>query len=165
MAFRNLVPWKKREGSNLAKAQENDPFSMLQREMNRLFENFGRGFDMAPFEGEGEWMPRVNVSQTDKDVTVSAELPGIKEEDVNVSVTRDLLTISGQKVDEHEDKQKDYFFAERTYGSFERSIQLPAEVDSDKADAKFSKGVLTITLPKKAEQKPDAKKISVKSQQ
>jgi len=164
----HLAPWRKREReAHLARRehQAQDPFTMLNREMNRLLENFQRGFDLAPFaEGEGEWAPRVNITQNDKEVTVTAELSGIDEKNVEINLTNDVLAIRGQKLQEVEDKTRDFYFSERVYGNFERSIQLPAEVEADKAEAKFDKGVLTVRLPKTPKAQSDVKKIPVKSQ-
>jgi HSP20 family protein len=163
MALEKLLPWKKRE-SSLARREEKDPFAMMRREMNRLFENFQRDFDLAPFaETEGDWAPAVNVAQTDKDITVTAELPGLDEKDIDISLSKDLLTLKGHKEETSEEKKKDYYYAERTYGAFERVIQLPCEVESDKVEAKFNKGVLTIALPKSKKALTEVKKIAVKA--
>ena len=144
------------------------PFGSFQREMNRLFDNFFGGFNLsswAPFErGVGQtFTPRVDVSETDKEITVSAELPGMEEKDIDVSLTRDALTIKGEKKEEKEEKGKDYYRMERSYGSFSRSIPLPVEVDTDKVEATFKKGVLEITLPKTAQAIKETRKVPLKS--
>jgi HSP20 family protein len=102
------------------------------------------------------------VSETDKEIKVSAELPGMDDKDIDVSLTRDALTIKGEKKEEKEDKGKDYYKMERSYGSFTRSIPLPVEVDTDKVQATFKKGVLEITLPKTAKAIQETKKIPIK---
>jgi len=135
--------------------------SRLRREMDRLFEDY-----FSPLRGgrrpwEGEWMPAVDVSETPEQVTVKAELPGIDPKDVNISLTGDILTIKGEKKSEREEKKEDYQMVERSYGSFSRSIALSAPVNADKIEAKYEKGVLTITAPKKEPVKP--KTIEIKT--
>ena len=107
-------------------------------------------------------MPRVDVAETEDKVQVSAELPGIDPENVDVSIAHDVLTISGEKREEREEKKRDYHRIERSYGSFRRSVPLPTEVDTDKAEAHFKNGLLTITLPK-TEKARARKKITVKT--
>ncbi|HYG73417.1 MAG TPA: Hsp20/alpha crystallin family protein [Planctomycetota bacterium] len=163
MAF-NLTPWKKRSALPVRR-EESDPFLALQKEMNRLLEDFNQSFGMTAFDGEqkGIWSPVVNVSEDDKNVTVSAELPGLDEKDVEVSVSDNILTIRGEKKEEKEDKGKNYYRMERHYGSFQRDVVLPSEVEMDKADATFKRGVLTISLPKSKEAQKEVKKIEVKA--
>jgi HSP20 family protein len=137
----------------------------FQQEMNRLFDGFFGRSALEPFGGLGEgwglFSPRVDVAETDKEVVVSAELPGLDDEDIDVSLSRGMLTISGEKKQEKEKKGRNYYRVERSYGSFRRSVRLPAEVDTGKVDAVFRKGVLTITLPKTAEAKA-RKRIAIK---
>ena len=108
-------------------------------------------------------MPTVDVSETDKAYEITAELPGMDEKNVEVKLANGLLTIKGEKQDEKEEKKKDYHMRERSYGSFERSFQVPDGVDADKIEANFKKGVLTVILPKSAEAQKAEKKITVKS--
>ncbi len=103
------------------------------------------------------------MSEDEKAYKISAELPGIDAKDIDVSVSGDTLVLKGEKRQEKEEKDKNYHFSERAYGSFQRSFQLPPSVDRDKVAADFSKGVLTITLPKTAEAQKPQKKIEVKS--
>jgi len=122
---------------------------------------------MAPFEELGRWgdglNPRVDVKDEDKEIIVSAELPGMDQKDIEVTVTNDSVRISGQKKHEREEEEKDFYRHERFCGSFDRVIDLPAEVDEDKAEAEFSKGVLTIKLPKSEEAQAKHKRIKIKS--
>lgn len=140
-----------------------EPFAgltSLRQAMDRLFEDaFIRPSRLWP-ELVGE-EPALDVYQTDKDVVVKASLPGIKPEEVDISVTGDTLTIKGEHKEEEEEKRADYFRKERRYGAFRRSMTLPIAVKAEKADASFENGVLTITLPKMEEVKP--KQIKVKS--
>jgi HSP20 family protein len=148
----NLVPWRKRH--DLARRSEDgDPFTALQREMNRMFEEFHRGLGLAPLGREtwGGFTPLVNVTENDKEVCVTAELPGMEEKDIEISVSRNALSIKGEKAEEHETKERNYYRMERSFGSFEREVALPVEIDADKAEAVFKKGVLCITLPKTKE--------------
>lgn len=142
------------------------PFGLpdLRRRMNRLFSDFW----LTPFEEPatlaGEFMPAVNVKQTDDSVTVSAELPGIDKNDVDVTVTEDSVRISGSKKQEAEEEKENYYWYERSYGSFDRVVDLPVGVDKDKAEAEFNKGVLNIKIPKLSEEKTGARKVQVKSE-
>jgi HSP20 family protein len=124
--------------------------------MNRWFDDFFGGFGLTPFRGffDESWetfSPRVNVVEGDEEIKVSAELPGMDEEDINVSLSQGVLTISGEKKQEEEQKGENYYRLESSYGSFQRSLPLPCEVDESKAEAVFKKGVLTINLPKTAD--------------
>jgi HSP20 family protein len=141
------------------------PFREME-EMGRRFEDFfGRPFLPAmwrrfPSE-EMAWSPTIDVLEKEDKFLVKVELPGVKEEDVDVSVTGDMLTISGEKQAESEVKKKGYYYSESSYGSFSRSITMPSTVDATKIEASYDKGVLEITLPKAPEIKP--KKIKVAS--
>jgi HSP20 family protein len=160
MAIKDLLPVGRK---NVPARREDNPFSLLRREMDSLFNNFFRGFDMEPFEsGFGGFSPNIDITENDKEIKVSAELPGMSEKDIDVSLQNDMLTIRGEKKGEKEDKGKDYYRMERSYGSFSRSIPLPVDVETDKAEAKFKSGVLSITLPKSAKAVAETKKIAVK---
>jgi HSP20 family protein len=161
MTIRNLVPFGKK--SVPVRREEEKPFALLRREIDSLFDNFFRGFDIEPFESRmGAFTPQVDVTENDKEIKISAELPGMDEKDIDLSLQNDMLTIKGEKKEEKEDKGKDYYRMERSYGSFIRTIPLPVEVETDKVEAKFKKGVLSITLPKTAKAVAETKKIAVK---
>lgn len=161
MTIRNPVPFGKK--SVPVKREEEKPFALLRREIDSLFDKFFRGFDIEPFESRmGAFTPQVDVTENDKEIKISAELPGMDEKDIDVSLQNDMLTIKGEKKEEKEDKGKDYYRMERSYGSFIRTIPLPVEVETDKVEAKFKKGVLSITLPKTAQAVAETKKIEVK---
>lgn len=168
MALKDMVPWKKNDKNVLVRREE-EPFYAFRHEMDRLFDEFfGGGFGLAPFGGSrfmesfGDFSPRVDVTENEKEVRITAELPGLEEKDIDVSLSNDVLTISGEKKTEKEDRSDNYYRMERSYGSFQRSIPLPTEVDTDKCDATFKNGVLQITLPK-VPSKESAKKITVKA--
>ncbi|MFC1923822.1 Hsp20/alpha crystallin family protein [Chloroflexota bacterium] len=134
----------------------------LRSAMDRLFENsFIRPSRFWPELERGELSLDLDMYQTDKNVVVKTTIPGVKPEEVDISLTGDVITIKGEHKEEQEVKEQDYFRKERRYGSFSRSIQIPVPVKGDKADAVFENGVLTLTLPKAEEVKP--KQIKVKS--
>ena len=162
MTFRDLIPWSRNQP--LAPEREAlDPFFTLHREMNRLFDDVLQGFGTpgrfgSPLlEGRFGW-PRLEVSDSERVLTVSAELPGLSEKDVQVEIANGVLTIRGEKKAERSDDGK--FFTERYYGSFERQIPLES-VQADKAEAKFKDGVLTVTLPKAEQPAENIKRIAI----
>jgi len=128
--------------------------------LDKFFEDFG----LAPITDDGwnlaSFTPKVNVAETDKEVKISAELPGMDEKEIEVSVSDGYLTIKGEKKEEREEKEKNYYRMERSTGYFHRDIPFPCEVDADKSSAVFKKGVLTVTLPKT--QKAKGRQIEVK---
>jgi HSP20 family protein len=165
----------KRERSESLQAWR--PFESLRQEIDRLFNDFGMsGWQPFPFrrpswatepvfQREMTWptMPAVDVTDSEKAYEITAELPGMDEKSIEVKVADGNLTIKGEKEEETEEKKKDYYMRERRFGSFERSFEVPESVDLNKIEASFKKGVLTVTLPKKAEAQKPAKKIEVKA--
>lgn len=149
-----LVPWRDRErGGGLLD---------LQDRVNRMFDEFFRDFSLGPWSGERlEWLPALDLSESDDAVRVTAELPGVDPKEVDISLSEDLLTISGEKKTESKHKGRDYHRLERCFGAFSRSVRLPAPVDPDKVEATFKDGVLTINLPKREEAKTRKVKIEV----
>jgi HSP20 family protein len=127
-------------------------FSSLRREMDRLFDEFASGFGLfAGIRGDS-LLPRVNVAETDGDIEFTAELPGLEEKDVEVTLADNLLTIRGEKKEEKEDKKdKEYRVMERRYGAFSRSFEVPAGVETSAIKASIEKGVLTVNFPKPAQ--------------
>ena len=151
-----------------------DPWRSFRGDMDRLFDRFSSGFglpsmrrmfDLAPqFETTlGLAAPAVDVTEDDKAYDVTAELPGLDEKNIEVTVSGDLLVIKGEKNQEKEEKTKNSYISERAYGSFQRSFTLPDGVDRDKIAASFAKGVLTVTMPKTADAQKQQKKIEVKA--
>lgn len=152
----NLIPWRhKTEG----RADGGTGLSRIRSDMDQLFEQFfrdpwgsmARGFAAGPL---------MDVYEKENEVVVTAELPGVDPKDVDIDVTGNVLTVRGEKKQEHEEKDRDYHFVERSFGRFQRSIQLPSSVDPDKVDAVCKNGTLTITLAKSPE--AQRKKIQVK---
>ena len=130
--------------------------------MNRIFDDFFRGFDIAPFPSAGRFeaaaWPRLDVEDTGKEVRIMAELPGLDEKDVSLEIANGVLSISGEKKLELEDR--DRRLSERYYGRFERRIALE-DVDEDKASASFAKGLLTVTFPKTGEARERVRRIAI----
>jgi HSP20 family protein len=166
MKLSDMLPARWNRNRGIAKSEENTPFLALHREMNRLFDDFFEGFGplaTAPgFESFGAGVPSVDVSETDQEVHVEAELPGVDEKDLEVTLADGVLHLRGEKKFEKEQKEKSFHRVERAYGSFQRSIPLPADVDESKVDAVFKKGVLHVTLPK-TKQAQARRRISVKT--
>ncbi|MFN4143305.1 Hsp20/alpha crystallin family protein [Aestuariivirga sp.] len=141
----------------------NDMFSNLQREIDRVFQDFGRGGMPSLGElGRGGMGMKVNVAEQDGALEVTAELPGCAPEDIDVQLKDGVLTIKGEKKVEKDEKEKGYHLMERSYGMFERSFSLPAEVDGSKVEASFDKGVLKVVLPKLPQEQSKSQKITVK---
>lgn len=145
-----IVPWK--------------PFGelrTLRKEMDDLWSRFleGRPLDGLMFRG---WTPSTDITETKDKVIVKVDLPGLEAGDVQLSISGDLLTVKGEKKQEHEEKDEHHHYVERSYGSFQRSFRLPVEVEADKVQARFDKGVLRITLPKTAKAKKKEIKVQVK---
>jgi len=158
-----------------AAARTAHPLATLRSEIDRLFDDFSTGWGRWPLArglfDDRLWRmpaleinaPAVDVTETDKAYTVSAELPGMDEKDIEVTLSDDQLTIKGEKRQEKDERRKGYHLTERRYGMFQRSFGLPAGVDPSKISAEFARGVLTLTLPKSAEaQKKQPRRIEVK---
>ncbi len=134
----------------------------MRKMMDRLFdESFARPFSTALADGYGAGLPALDVYQTDNEIVVKAGLPGVKADEVQISVANGVLSIRGEVKEAKDERQGTYHLRERRYGSFARSISLPTDVDADKAHAEFDDGVLTLTLPKSEQVKP--KTITVKA--
>jgi HSP20 family protein len=124
----------------------------LQGDMNRLFDRF---FEGRTANGMGRrWIPAMDLVETEDDLVLRGDLPGMTEEDVDIEIKDNVLTVSGERQAEHEDKGEGYHRVERAFGRFSRSLSLPQGIDPDKVEAKFEKGVLEVHIPKPAEAKP-----------
>ncbi len=152
----NLTPWKKQPSL----ANTTSPMSELQKEMNHLF---GRFFgETSSFFEPFMAFPLVSVCENDKALTVTAEIPGIAADELDVRVDGNVLTIRGEKKDEKKDEKDNWYRVERSYGSFTRRIELPSAVDAAHAEASLDKGVLTLKLPRAASDKARAIKVQAK---
>jgi HSP20 family protein len=153
-----------------------DPWQSFRSELDRMFDRFSGGFGFPSlrrmFDLQPSWHPEtafgmtapaVDVSEEEEAYKITAELPGLSEKDIDVTVTGDMIVLKGEKQQEREEKQKHRYISERSYGAFQRSFYLPDGVDRDKIAAQFANGVLTLTLPKTPEAQRQQKKIEVKS--
>lgn len=168
MELKNLVPSLWGSKNVPVKREQEHPFSVLQRDLNRMFDDFFKGFETLSIGGAEErlrgFSPSVDMKENEKELTIKAELPGIDEKDIEVSLADDVLTLQGEKKEEKEQKGKDYYHVERSFGSFRRVLPLPIGADTQKAEASFKKGVLTITIPKSEEAKSKVKRIAIQSE-
>ena len=157
MNLKSLIPVGRQR--NVARAD--NPFVSLQSEIDRLFDDFTRGFPSLGNGMTNVTLPTMDVSETDKEIEITAELPGLEEKDVQIIVSDNVLTIRGEKKAEKEQKDQNYRLVERSYGSFERSLELPDGVNPDAITASIDKGVLKVVVPKPAP--AQVKKIEVKA--
>lgn len=167
MKTRNSLPVTQGTSRNMM-----SPFDVLQDRIDRMFDDFSTGFRMPSMFGDrmpsmfgdGDFavMPSLDMHESDNQVMLSAELPGVDEKDIDISVADDMLTISGEKKSAFERKEGDRYRSERSYGRFSRSVSLPFKIDADKVEAKFDKGVLKLTIPKPAEAQQQMRKIPIK---
>lgn len=165
MSVRDLIPWSRGndQAPNIYRGDDMDPFVSLHRNVNRLFEEAFRGFDppsmfsrMMP--GNGSW-PKVEISESEKEIRVTAEVPGLDEKDIEVLLEDGVLTLRGEKKSESQDKERQ--FSERYYGRFERCLALGREVEQDNVAATFKNGVLEVKLPKTAKAQANARRIPI----
>ena len=179
MQIKDLIPWA-RENKAPEKGGAH-PILQLQEEMNRVFESFWNRMDRSlpgfatSEQGtsalggglfglpSGGTLPRSDVVETEEGIEVTLELPGLEQKDVEVTLTDDMLTVKGEKKVEKQDSKKGYYLSERSYGAFHRSIPMPPGVDTEKAEAVFRNGVLTVKLPQSEEARAKSRRIDVKS--
>ena len=166
MRITDLVPWRGSGRDLTSRSAPPDPVSGLRLDVDRAFENFWRmmPFPFAAMEG----LPRaddvrVDVTDNGKEITVTAELPGMRDADIDVSISDGLLTIRGEKKSDHEAETNGILVRERTYGAMERTVPLPEGIAADAATASFRNGVLTLVIPKSPQLQADTKHISVQS--
>lgn len=182
MSFKNsLLPWNwGRKNIPVRKEdswQDSSSMVSLQQDMNRIFESFFHSFENSPFglaesgsmfpslsASSGLFQPRLDVAENDKELQISVELPGLDEKDFDVAITKTSITIKGEKREEKVDSTSGYYRMERHYGSFQRTIPFPCQIDADKAAATFKKGVLTVVLPKMKDSISDLRKITVRNE-
>jgi HSP20 family protein len=174
MDIKSLIPFRRGPSvsqSQPQRSQTTDPFLALRQEMNRTFDDFfaGMGFPLLGAQPTGGAMalltPQMDVSETDKDIRVTVELPGLDADDIDIMVEDDVLTIRGEKTAEREEDERDYHVIERSEGAFARSIRLPFEIDPEQMQAVFRDGVLTITIPKPAEAQEKVRRVEVQREE
>jgi HSP20 family protein len=157
-----MVPWRGKHREREPGRGESSPLTVLRQEMDRLFDQYLREPLSSlewPFGARG-WAPAIDVAESEQEVTVRAELPGVEPGDLDISITGNQLVISGEKKEASERSGKDFHVSETRYGAFRRAVPLPADVDAENVEAAFANGVLTIRLKKV--QAAGAKRIEVK---
>jgi HSP20 family protein len=163
MSIRDLIPWSRGRDVSVRRDDEAHPFVTFHREMNRLFDDAFRGFGTQPFgpnrffDSAPTW-PRIEVDEDDREVKVTAELPGLEEKDIEVEVANGILRIMGERKTETNDR--DRLFSERYYGRFERRIPVD-DIEEDRVNASFKNGLLTVTMPKSARARERVKRIQI----
>lgn len=160
MVFKNLI------SKNLPARREEDkhPLTRLQQDMNRVFDNFFEDFSLTPFQDRDIYtFPKIDIKETKKEVMVSAELPGMDADDIDISINDNVLSLRGEKKQERKDEGENYYHMECAYGSVHRNVTLPSEVESDNVNAIFKNGVLKVTMTKKPENQQKAKRIEIKA--
>ncbi len=157
MTLTDLMPWVRSRPLSTSVRNEEDPLAALQRSMNRIFDDFSSNFGL-PAISRGAWStwPRLEIRESGNEVIITADLPGMEEKDIELSLQDGVLTLKGEKKSESEGA----LYSERWHGQFQRSVQLP-EIDPDKVNAAFKNGVLTVTLVKKPEAQTAVKRIPI----
>jgi HSP20 family protein len=186
MDLKKWVPWNwfkkeeedtgktvpvRREDSHGQSGLLASPIQQFHHEIDRLFDQMFHGLDLSSFRSERRLprlsgsilKPTLDLSASDKEYTITVEIPGVDQKDVKLEIVNDTLTIHGEKKQEKEEKEKNYYRMERSYGAFQRVLSLPEDADQDGIEATFKKGVLTVTLPKKSIPKSGVRQIEVKS--
>jgi HSP20 family protein len=168
MALSDLLPARKGRGGLMRRGGDWFDMTSMQREMNRMFNDFLSGFDVSPFkmmeEPLSRFAPSIDVKETSRKIKVTAELPGMDEKDISVSLENDFLMISGERKEEKKEEDEEYYHREMSYGSFRRIIPLTAKIDPNEVEARFNKGVLRVILPKMpGSESEKRKKIEIKS--
>ena len=162
MTVKSLIPTLGKRRLPTARFEEDNPFQIMRREMNRLFDDYFSDYRPTLFHKGVDWnYPTIDIKENDKQVVIEAELPGMDEKDISIALSNNVLSISGEKKQEKEEKKGTYYHAERSYGSFHRDIPLHCEVEDEKVQASFKKGVLKITLPKTQEAQREIKSIPI----
>lgn len=191
MDFKKMVPWnwfaeEEGERGKTIPVQHHEqhltglpvqPLQQLQSEIDRMFNNFFRGFSpplagLSPLPSlripglpEGVIKPSLDISSSEKEYTITVEVPGVDDKDVKVEVNGNNLIISGEKKQESKEKEKNFYREERCYGSFQRVLSLPEDAEKDKIKASFKKGVLNLTIPRQAVPASQVKKIEIESKE
>jgi HSP20 family protein len=164
--FKALVPWRDRSQAPARREDFYDPFTTFRREVDRMFDDFFNGFGGRTSRSLGPWQdvtPTMDLTENEREIVVTAELPGLDDKNFEVTVAGDLLTLKGEKKAEQEHRNGDAYYVERRFGAFSRSVRLPFEVKDEKVDARYDKGVLTVRVPKPADMQRAARRIEVRT--
>lgn len=157
MAQNPLAPWRRGAAAPFGAF----PFGGLQQQMNRVFDDFWRDFGAVEAPAAATLQPQIDVSENAEAWRISAEMPGVDEKDVELSVAEGVLTLAGEKKSESEREERNWHVSERAFGSFRRSFRLPPGADAEKIAARFEKGVLEVTIPKLPEAKQTSRRIEI----
>ena len=161
MKFENLIPTQWNSYSKPVRYNPEYPFFTLDGDMDRFLNHLNTDFFDFRTIPEQNHFPKVDVTETKNEFSISAELPGIDDKDIDVTLDDGTLTLKGEKKVEKEDKQGEFYSRERSYGSFQRTFKVPETIDQNKINASFNKGILTVKLPKTPESKREVKKIPI----
>jgi HSP20 family protein len=187
LKLKKLAPWnwfKKEEevdhsvpvkhgSSTMYPQRGHDSMLQLHRDIDHLFDRFFREFNsplltgwptFPSFEGQGVLKPRVDLSAREQEYLLTVEIPGVNEKDVRLDISGNMMTIQGEKKQEKEEKETDYYRIERSYGSFQRVLSLPEDVEQEKIKARFKDGVLSVTMPRKTMHKGEVKQIKINAE-
>ena len=166
MNLGSLIPWRDKTQVDAQTDTYSDPFTSFRREVDRMFDDFFRsaGHGLQPWNAGWQTMaPRIDISDADKELLITAEMPGLDEKDFEVTLAGDLLTIKGEKKTENENRNGNAYYVERRFGSFSRSVRLPFEAGDEQVEANYDRGVLTVRVPKPAEAQRHVRRIEVKA--
>ncbi len=162
MAERHPGPW--RQGVPNPSQHPNRPAQAFHKGRPRILEDFYTNFDLWPLSVfEERFHPRIDMHEDERAILITAELPGMEEQEIEIILSRDTLTIKGEKREECQDRQRETYCMERSYGSFQRLLRLPAEVNADESSAVFRNGVLSVTLPKVEPASQSPRKITIRT--
>lgn len=178
MVWKDIIPWGRKSDETQVQEERNEmeTFDSLHREINRVFDSFWNDFRGFPTYGSllnrvdrglgqswtRSFSPKFNINETEKDISIDVELPGLSENEVNVDLEDGVLTISGEKKFQKEDKKDNYHLVEHSYGSFRRSVRLPEGIKEDAIEAKMKNGVMQIHIPKEESAIKKSKRIEIK---
>lgn len=164
MDLNALIPWRSNRPSLPAGNDDYfDPFVTFRREVDRMFDDFLSGSPGRGMTAMGQALgPIIDIEESERELVVTAEIPGLESSDFDVTLVDNVLTIKGEKKREREHQDGDTYYTERRFGAFSRAVRIPFELKDEKVDAKYDKGVLTIRIPKPAEAQRNLRRIEVK---
>jgi HSP20 family protein len=165
--FKALVPWRDKSQTPVPREDLHDPLLSFHREVDRMLDDFFSGFGRRSIRSPlASWAapdPSLDLTESEKEIVVTAEMPGLDDKDFEVSVSGDVLTLKGEKKTQHEQGNGDAYYVERRFGVFSRSVRLPFEIKDEKVEARYDKGVLTIRIPKPADMQRQVRRIDVRT--
>ena len=166
MNLGSLIPWRDKTQVDAHPETYSDPFASFRREVDRMFDDFFRSAGQGLQPRNAGWhamAPRIDISDSDKELVITAEMPGLDEKDFEVTLAGDLLTIKGEKKTENENRNGNAYYVERRFGPFSRSVRLPFEAGDEQVEANYDRGVLTVRVPKPTEAQRHVRRIEVRA--